>query len=144
QVRKPPDFLRDSGCVIPGPGGKCRIVRQQVREARDGCQWSTHIVGCLSDPSIKLFHIFARSIAYRVFAIKTAYFALSREKLHNSASPAAPSDMKFLNDIRLLLLGLWLGASVFFIAVAQVAFMVLPQRESAGAVVGGSLSILNF
>lgn len=52
--------------------------------------------------------------------------------------------MKFLNDIRLLLLGLWLGASVFFIAVAQVAFMVLPQRESAGAVVGGSLSILNF
>lgn len=52
--------------------------------------------------------------------------------------------MKFLNDIRLLLLGLWLGASVFFIAVAQVAFMVLPQREAAGAVVGGSLSILNF
>jgi len=52
--------------------------------------------------------------------------------------------MKFLNDIRLLLLGLWLGASVFFIAVAQVAFMVLPQRESAGAVVGGTLSILNF
>ena len=33
---------------------------------------------------------------------------------------------------------------MFFIAVAQVAFMVLPQRESAGAVVGGSLSILNF
>lgn len=52
--------------------------------------------------------------------------------------------MKFLNDVRLLLLGLWLGASVYFIAVAQVAFVVLPQRESAGAVVGGSLSVLNF
>jgi hypothetical protein len=52
--------------------------------------------------------------------------------------------MKFVNDLRLLLLGLWLGASLFFIAVAQVSFMVLPQREAAGAVVGGSLSILNF
>ena len=52
--------------------------------------------------------------------------------------------MKFLSDIRLLLLGLWLGAAVFFIAVAQVAFSVLPQREQAGAVVGRSLSILNF
>lgn len=52
--------------------------------------------------------------------------------------------MKFLNDIRLLLLGLWLGGSVFFIAVAQVAFSVLPERELAGAVVGRSLTVLNF
>ena len=44
--------------------------------------------------------------------------------------------MKFLNDIRLLLLGLWLGGSVFFIAVAQVAFSILPERELAGAIVG--------
>ena len=52
--------------------------------------------------------------------------------------------MKFLSDIRLLLLGLWLGAAVFFIGVAQTAFAVLPQRELAGAVVNGTLSILNF
>lgn len=51
--------------------------------------------------------------------------------------------MKFLSDIRLLLLGLWLGAAVFFIGVAQVAFSVLPQRELAGAVVNRTLSILN-
>jgi hypothetical protein len=52
--------------------------------------------------------------------------------------------MKFLSDIRLLLLGLWLGAAVFFIGVAQTAFAVLPQRELAGAVVNRTLSILNF
>ena len=52
--------------------------------------------------------------------------------------------MKFISDIRLLLLGLWLGASVFFIGVAQVAFSVLPQRELAGAVVNRTLSILNL
>ena len=52
--------------------------------------------------------------------------------------------MKFLNDIRLLLLGLWLGGSVFFIAVAQVAFSVVPERELAGAIVGRSLTVLNF
>lgn len=52
--------------------------------------------------------------------------------------------MKFITDIRLLLLGLWLGAAVFFVAVAQVAFAILPQRELAGAVVNRSLSIVNF
>ncbi len=52
--------------------------------------------------------------------------------------------MKFLNDIRLLLLGLWLGGSVFFMAVAQVAFAILPERELAGAIVGRSLTVLNF
>ncbi|MFN0277068.1 MAG: DUF4149 domain-containing protein [Pyrinomonadaceae bacterium] len=52
--------------------------------------------------------------------------------------------MKFFSDIRLLLLSLWLGASVFFIGVAQTAFAVLPQRELAGAVVNGNLSILNY
>jgi len=52
--------------------------------------------------------------------------------------------MKFLSDIRLLLLSIWLGAAVFFIAVAQSAFAVLPQRELAGAVVNRTLSILNF
>ena len=52
--------------------------------------------------------------------------------------------MKFVSDIRLLLLSIWLGSSVFFIAVAQSAFAVLQQRELAGAVVNRTLSILNF
>lgn len=52
--------------------------------------------------------------------------------------------MKFISDVRLLLLSIWLGAAVFFIAVAQSAFAVLPQRELAGAVVSRTLLILNF
>lgn len=52
--------------------------------------------------------------------------------------------MKFISDLRLLLLGLWLGAAVFFIAVAQSAFAVLPQRELAGAVVSRTLAVLNY
>ena len=53
--------------------------------------------------------------------------------------------MKFVSDIRLLLLSIWLGSAVFFIGVAQSAFAVLAeQRELAGAVVNRTLSILNF
>ena len=52
--------------------------------------------------------------------------------------------MRFLTDFRLLLLGLWLGAAVFFIGVAQSAFSVLPSREMAGLVVGRNLAVLNF
>lgn len=52
--------------------------------------------------------------------------------------------MKFVSDIRILLLTVWLGAALFFIAVAQSAFAVLPQRELAGAVVSRTLAILNF
>lgn len=52
--------------------------------------------------------------------------------------------MKFLSDIRLLLLGLWLGAACFFIAVTQSAFAVLPSREMAGAVVNRTLTVLNY
>ncbi|MFN6962612.1 MAG: DUF4149 domain-containing protein [Pyrinomonadaceae bacterium] len=52
--------------------------------------------------------------------------------------------MKFLSDLRLLLLGLWLGAAVFFIAVAQSAFAVLPSREMAGSLVSRTLAILNY
>lgn len=52
--------------------------------------------------------------------------------------------MKFLSDIRLLLLSLWLGAAVFFIAAAQVAFSVVTEREVAGAVVGRNLSLINY
>lgn len=53
--------------------------------------------------------------------------------------------MKFLSNIRLLLLGLWLGAAVFFsFAVAPTAFAVLPSRELAGAMVSRSLMIVNI
>lgn len=52
--------------------------------------------------------------------------------------------MKFLSDIRLLLIALWLGSSVFFVGVAQAAFAVLPQRDMAGSVVGRSLSIVDY
>jgi len=52
--------------------------------------------------------------------------------------------MKFLSDTRLLLVAIWLGAALFFIAVAQSAFAVLPQREMAGLVVSRTLAILNF
>lgn len=52
--------------------------------------------------------------------------------------------MKFVSDLRLLLLSIWLGSAVFFVAVAQSAFAVLPQRELAGAVVNRTLSILNY
>lgn len=52
--------------------------------------------------------------------------------------------MKFFSDIRLLLLTIWLGAAVFFIAVAQSAFAVLPEREMAGAVVNRTLAVLNY
>jgi len=52
--------------------------------------------------------------------------------------------MKFFSNIRLLILGLWLGAAVFFIGVAQNAFAVLENRELAGTVVGRNLSLLNY
>ena len=53
--------------------------------------------------------------------------------------------MKLVSDVRLLFLGLWLGAACFFIAVAQTAFAVLPQqRELAAAIVGRTLAIINY
>lgn len=52
--------------------------------------------------------------------------------------------MKFVTDLRLLMLAIWLGAGLFFIAVAGSAFAVLPQREMAGLVVNRTLSILNY
>lgn len=52
--------------------------------------------------------------------------------------------MKFFSDIRLLILAVWLGAAVFFVGVAQVAFRVLQQPDQAGAIVGQNLTILNF
>ena len=52
--------------------------------------------------------------------------------------------MKALTGFRLLLLGLWLGAAFFFIAVAQIAFGNLPARDMAGNIVGRSLAVLNY
>ena len=52
--------------------------------------------------------------------------------------------MKALSAFRLLLLALWLGAAVFFVAVAQSAFAVIPSREVAGSLVGRNLAILNY
>lgn len=52
--------------------------------------------------------------------------------------------LKFVRDVRLLLIALWLGAAVFFsFAVAPSVFSVLPARELAGAVVSRTLSIIN-
>jgi hypothetical protein len=49
-----------------------------------------------------------------------------------------------LGDARLLLLGVWLGAAIFFsFAVAPSAFAVLPTRESAGALVTRTIGIVN-
>ena len=70
-------------------------------------------------------------------------FALFVEKLHNKT--LVSSIMRILSDFRLLLLGVWLGAACFLsFAVAPGAFAVLPSRESAGAIVNQTLSILNY
>lgn len=59
--------------------------------------------------------------------------------------------MKFLSNIRLLLIALWLGSAVFFsFSVAPTAFGVLKSREvahaseHAGAIVSQSLTIINL
>lgn len=53
--------------------------------------------------------------------------------------------MKIISKIELLLIGLWLGAAVFFsLAVAPSVFSVLPSREMAGYVVNRTLTIVNF
>ncbi len=53
--------------------------------------------------------------------------------------------MNWLLDIRILLLGLWLGAACFFsFAVAPGAFAVLPTRELAGSVVNRMLATVNY
>jgi hypothetical protein len=53
--------------------------------------------------------------------------------------------MKFLANVRLLLIGLWLGAAVFFsFGIAPGAFAVLPTHELAGMMVSRSLLIINI
>ena len=53
--------------------------------------------------------------------------------------------LTFLRFIRLLSLGLWLGAFFFFAAaIAPLLFSVLPSRAMAGLVVGRALSSLHW
>ncbi len=60
------------------------------------------------------------------------------------ARTRAELGLTILQDVRLLLIAVWLGAAVFFsIAVAPSAFAVLPARELAGNVVNRTLGILN-
>ncbi len=53
--------------------------------------------------------------------------------------------MQFLANIRTFVVGLWIGAAVFFsFAVAPSVFSVLNSREMAGAVVNRTIEILNL
>lgn len=53
--------------------------------------------------------------------------------------------MKFVSNVRLLLMGAWLGAACFFsFAVAPSAFSVLENRELAGSLVSRTLMIVNL
>lgn len=53
--------------------------------------------------------------------------------------------MKFFANFRTLLIGLWLGAAVFFsFALAPSAFAVLPSPELAGSLVNRTLAIINY
>lgn len=52
---------------------------------------------------------------------------------------------KIFQDFRLLLLALWLGASIFFsFGVAPSVFGVIESRELAGSVVSRNLLIINY
>ncbi|NNE67807.1 MAG: DUF4149 domain-containing protein [Pyrinomonadaceae bacterium] len=53
--------------------------------------------------------------------------------------------MKFIARVELLLIGLWLGAALFFsLGVAPSAFSVLQNTELAGNVVNRTLTVVNF
>jgi hypothetical protein len=52
--------------------------------------------------------------------------------------------MTLLSFLMLLSLTVWVGGLIFFPAVAQTAFSVLPTRQLAGLVVGRSLVILHW
>jgi len=52
--------------------------------------------------------------------------------------------MRFLTAFRLLILGVWLGAAVFFVATAETAFQTVPTHEMAGTLVGRMFAILNY
>jgi len=52
--------------------------------------------------------------------------------------------MGFLRVVRLLTMVVWVGGLIFFASVvAPIAFTVLPAKHEAGAVVAGTLEVLN-
>ncbi len=60
------------------------------------------------------------------------------------ANTRAQAGFGVAQDVRLLLIAVWLGAAVFFsFAVAPSAFAVLPARELAGNLVTRTLGIVN-
>ena len=52
--------------------------------------------------------------------------------------------MKILAGFRLLLLGCWLGAAIFFVVVAQNVFAAMPTHEAAGNLISRIFAILNY
>lgn len=67
-----------------------------------------------------------------------------KEKLVEDEKQESTVLKSIVCDIRLLLIALWLGATVFFsFAVAPGVFAVLPARDLAGAVVQRTLMIIN-
>ena len=61
-----------------------------------------------------------------------------------AATAGASSVAALIGDARLLLVGVWLGAALFFsFAVAPSAFAVLHARELAGAIVTRTIGIVN-
>ncbi len=51
--------------------------------------------------------------------------------------------MKLVSDLRLLLVGLWLGAAIFFIVAAQSAMAIIPSRDMVWDLIASILPILN-
>jgi hypothetical protein len=84
-----------------------------------------------------------RSEAYTNEHSRTAQIASSDWR--SNADAASLRSATALRDVRLLLIGLWLGAAIFFGgAVAPSVFAVLAQsRELAGAIVSRTLTIVN-
>jgi hypothetical protein len=68
----------------------------------------------------------------------------ARRAAGEATAGAASAPSNALDTARLLLLGVWLGAAIFFsFAVAPSAFAVLPARELAGAIVTRTIGIVN-
>jgi hypothetical protein len=69
---------------------------------------------------------------------------ISFAKIEENIRPRSFFGINIFTDLSLLLLALWLGASVFFsFVVAPGVFAVLPTRELAGTVVNRTLFVLN-
>jgi hypothetical protein len=85
---------------------------------------------------------------FRSVLPKNVSVALLDERLHNMFLRGS---MKFISNIRILFLLLWLGAAVFFsVAAAPGAFIVLRDagipsfQQVAGSLVQHSLTIVNY